>query len=122
MTCTEAEPCGPRSPKLHESVLSAIAQPGTAGAIDQTMPVPVGSGSLMVTPLAVPAPVFSTEIVNPIGEPALTDALSAVLVMSRSAQRTVVVSFADTLLPLVVLAVASFAYALQLANVVALVT
>src|SRR5260370_338795 len=50
---------------------------------DQVTPAPdpAGSGSLTVTPFAVPVPVLVTWTVNPIGSPAFTDALSAVLRM-----------------------------------------
>src|SRR5262249_23555806 len=44
-------------------------------------PDPAGNGSLTVTPLAVPDPLFLTVTVTPIGSPASTDALSAVLVI-----------------------------------------
>src|SRR2546425_215664 len=49
--------------------------------IDQLTPLPepAGSGSLTVTPLAVPVPVLLTVTVKPIGSPALTVAASAVL-------------------------------------------
>ena len=47
------------------------------------IPAPPGSGSLSVALLAVPVPLFVTVTVNPIGDPALTDAASAVLVIAR---------------------------------------
>ena len=52
-----------------------------AGLIDQLTPAPVGSGSLRVTPVAVPAPVLDTVMVKPIGSPAFTLVASAVFVM-----------------------------------------
>src|SRR5260370_1208439 len=52
-------------------------------SIDQVTPVPdpAGSGSLTVTPCAVPAPPLVTSTVNPIGSPAFTDVASAVFRM-----------------------------------------
>src|SRR5512142_2344915 len=51
---------------------------GVVEAIDQETPVPPGSGSLTLKPVAAPAPLFVTVTVNPIAPPALTDAASAV--------------------------------------------
>jgi hypothetical protein len=45
---------------------------------------------LIETPVAEPAPVLVTVTVNPMSEPAFTEALSAVLVIVRSGQFTVV--------------------------------
>jgi len=61
-----------------------IDQPVDAGEIDQLIPVPVGRGSLTVTPVAVPVPdalLFETVIVNPICDPAFTVSASAVFVI-----------------------------------------
>src|SRR5215470_18069024 len=51
--------------------------------IDQATPAPdpAGSGSLTVTPVAVPAPVLVTVMVNPIGSPAFTEFASAFFTM-----------------------------------------
>ena len=54
------------------------------------MPLPVGSGSERAKPVAAPCPALFTVIVNPIVEPALTLAASAVLVRERLGQFTVV--------------------------------
>ncbi len=56
-------------------------------SIDQVTPVPdpAGSGSLTVTPCAVPAPVLVTVTVNPIRSPAFTVPASAVLVILMTA-------------------------------------
>ena len=51
--------------------------------------MPVGSGSLSVTPVAAPAPEFVTVIVNPIGSPALTVAASATFVIDSDGATTV---------------------------------
>ena len=51
--------------------------------IDQSKPAPLGKGSLIATPVAVPVPaaaLLETVTVNPISDPADTVALSAVLV------------------------------------------
>jgi chloramphenicol 3-O-phosphotransferase len=113
-----------RSPNEHVRVLLEIAQ--LAAAVPPSMlhviPVPVGSGSLSVTLVAVPGPVLLTVMPKPIGEPALTDALSAVFVMWRLGHSTVVEAEAWTCAWFVACAEAVFGYAAQLANVVALVT
>jgi len=68
-----------------------IDQPVEAGSTDQLMSVPVGRTSLTVTPVAVAeAAVFDTVIVNPIGLPAETVALSAVFVIVIVGHCTVV--------------------------------
>src|SRR5437773_1287218 len=56
------------------------------------MPVPVGSGSLEGRPVGVVAPLLVIVTVKPICSPALTEAASAVLATSMSAQLTVVES------------------------------
>src|SRR5262245_25824585 len=66
-----------RSPKLQVNVSLTIEQPITAGLSDQLSPVPVGSGSDTVTPVAVPGPLLVSVIVKPIGLPAVTDGTSA---------------------------------------------
>src|SRR5437016_3440550 len=63
---------------------------GVFESIDQSIPVPPGSGSLIETPVAEPGPAFESVTVNPTSEPAFTEALSAVLVIVRSGQSTVV--------------------------------
>src|SRR5580658_10323690 len=50
-------------------------------AIDQSMPGPAGSGSVMTTPVAVPTPVLPTTMVKPMGLPVDTGLASAVFVM-----------------------------------------
>ena len=59
----------------------------TAPSLTQVTPVPEppGSGSVRVTPVAVPVPPLWTVTVKPIGLPALTLAASAVLVTVRAA-------------------------------------
>src|SRR5260370_1264392 len=52
--------------------------PGGRGILEHD---PAGSGSVTVTPVAVPAPVLVTVTWNPIGSPAFTVAASAVLRM-----------------------------------------
>ena len=96
MTCTEFDVVGAMSPNEHDNVAPPIEQPALAGLIDQLMPVPMGSGSLSVTPVAVPKPVFDTVIVNPIGSPALTDAASAVFVICKPGHCTEVLALACT--------------------------
>src|SRR5439155_641851 len=59
-------------------------------AMDQLSPALVGRVSVMVTPLAVPAPVLDTVTTYPIGSPALTQEASATLVMWMEAQFTVI--------------------------------
>jgi hypothetical protein len=112
--------CEARSPKEQLNVLPAMLQFGLSGLSDQLMPVPVGSGSDNVTPVAVPTPLFLTVIVKPIWSPALTVALSAVLVISRPGQFTVVEADACTCGLLAALALAVFGYVAQLANTVGL--
>src|SRR5215212_379294 len=65
-------------------------QPVTAEASDQLTPVPAGSGSLIATVVAGPAPVLLSETVKPICVPALTEAASAVFVSVRAGGRTTV--------------------------------
>ena len=96
VTCTEFDAVGAMSPNEHDNVAPTIEQPAFAGLIDQLMPVPVGSGSFSVTPVAVPAPVFDTVIVNPIGSPALTDTASAVFAICRPGHCTEVLALACT--------------------------
>src|SRR5262249_52725095 len=75
-----------------------------------------------MTVFAVPGPAFDTVTVNPIWSPVLTGVASAVFVIDRAGQSTVVeaVAFCDE--PLVVDAVAVFGYSAQLAKTVVLVT
>src|ERR1700756_362832 len=56
--------CAPTAP--------VIEQPLNAGVSDQFRSPPTGSGSEICTLVAVPAPVFETEISKPMFEPALT--------------------------------------------------
>src|SRR3954447_22153580 len=64
---------------------TAMAQPIGAGLNAQLMPAlaRVGSGSLRVTPVAVPTPSFVTVIVKPTGLPATTVCASGVFVTVR---------------------------------------
>jgi hypothetical protein len=125
-TCTVRVACDARSPNEQLSdwlgALPVIEQPAVAGLIDQFTPVPPGSGSDKVTPVAVPTPVLDTVIVKPIWSPALTVALSAVLLICKPGQFTVVLAFAVTVGLFVASAVAVFGYVAQLAKTVALVT
>lgn len=81
---------GAMSPNEQVRVPDAIEHPGTAGEMDQLMPEPAGRGSLRVTLLAMPVPLFVKVIVNPMGDPALTEAASATLVMARLGHSTIV--------------------------------
>ena len=76
VTCTDADAPEPKSPKLQFRVWlgaePAIEHEALAGLIDQLTPVPLGNGSVSVTPAAVPGPLFDTPIVKPIASPALT--------------------------------------------------
>src|SRR4051794_31327614 len=96
-------------------VIEQVPGPAYAGLIDQSIPVPPGSGSLSVTALAVPGPEFDTVIVKPIGLPALTVDESAVLLIARFGQLTVVDAFAFTLCAFVAAATAVLSYVAQLA-------
>src|SRR2546427_506483 len=58
-------------------------------SMDQEVRGSVGSGSLTDTPLATPAPLLVTVMVNPMVSPAETGELSATLAMSMAAQFTV---------------------------------
>src|SRR6476619_4273170 len=91
--------------------------------MDQSMPVPPGSGSLTVTPVAVATPLaLLTVIVNPICEPADTEAASAVLLNETFGHVTVVDAVAsDGLVPFVSDAFAVLSYFLHDAAVVGLV-
>ena len=64
-------------------------------SIDQLTPLPEGSGSLRLTPLAVPVPSASlllTVMAKPMGLPALTVTASAVFTTVTSGHCTVVVA------------------------------
>jgi hypothetical protein len=81
------------APELIDQALLGVAA-GLAATLHKTS-VPVGRGSLTVTPLAVAAPaapVFVTVIVNPIVDPAETVALSGVFVIEIVGHCTVVVA------------------------------
>src|SRR5260370_28477991 len=88
--CTVKLPLAARLASVQDSVCDGEVPviehaAGDAGgtSIDQVTPDPdpAGSGSLTATPLAVPGPVLLTLMVNPIGSPAFTVALSAVFVV-----------------------------------------
>src|SRR6188472_1577870 len=96
------------SPKLQLSVLAAMLHAALAGLIDHAMPGPVGSGSLSVTDLATPGPALCTPMVNPMLVPALTVPASAVFVIERLGQFTVIEADAWTDAALVADAVAVF--------------
>ena len=64
-------------------------------AMLQSTSAPAGSGSLMTTPVAAPVPgalLLLAVTVNPIGDPAFTEAASAVLARLRSGHSTRVVA------------------------------
>src|SRR5689334_9653444 len=76
-----------------------MLQPAGAVSIDQSTPLPAGSGSFTVTPNAVPVPSafeFDTMTVNPIWSPAATGVASAVLVIERSGGSTTTVASSCT--------------------------
>src|ERR1700721_881852 len=88
------------------------------------MPEPAGSGSDIVTALAVPVPAadeLETATVKPIADPALTLAASAVFTMLRAGARAVVFAVDVGVPVLVPPAVAVLVYVPALAAVVALV-
>src|SRR5207245_2327700 len=70
----------------------AVAVPVGASA---SQVIPAGRLSVTCTPVALPAPVFVTVIVNPIGSPALIVALSAVFVRTIVGQLTVMSALAS---------------------------
>src|SRR5437867_4440889 len=71
VTCTLAVALLARSPKLQlrvcgpVPVIAQVPGPGYAGLIVQLTPLPPGSGSLSVTPLALPGPPLLTVTVKP---------------------------------------------------------
>src|SRR5438874_650409 len=77
--------------------------------MDQEVPGSAGSGSLTDTPLAVPAPLLVTVMVNPMVSPAETGWLSATLAMSMAAPSTTMdaEALSDPSLVVVTLAVLS---------------
>src|SRR5438309_993229 len=75
---------------------------GVLESIDQSTPVPPGSGSVIETPVAPPAPVFVRVTVNPTSEPAFAEAVSAVLVILRSGQFSVLFPYSTLFRSLVV--------------------
>jgi hypothetical protein len=88
-----------RSPKLHVRTPLAIEHPLSepAASIVQFRPLVVGSVSVTVTLVAVPAPAaFVTVMTKPIVLPALTVPWSATLVRLRFGARTVTHSFVVT--------------------------
>src|SRR5690348_16900165 len=106
------------SPKLHDSASLEILQAALAGLTDQLMPVPVGSGSLNVTLVAMPGPALCALIVKPMFDPALTLASSASLVNESVGQFTRTLSPAVTNVLFVAIALASLSTRPQVANVV----
>lgn len=83
---------GGKAPREQLSVPFVMAQPATVGLRLQLMPVPAGNASLTVTDSAAPLPPLCTPIVNPICDPAVTLARSAVFVTERFGHRTVMVA------------------------------
>src|SRR5215467_4285126 len=74
-----------------------MLQPAGAVSIDQSTPSPAGSGSLTVTPSAVPVPgafEFDTVTVKPIGCVVFTGVASAVLAIESAGHCTVVEAWA----------------------------
>src|SRR5689334_23744029 len=96
-------------PTLHVSAPEVMLQFGAvvlAASIVQDKPAVLGSASVTLTPVAVPAPLLVTVSLKPMGSPALTEAASAVLTILTSAQLTVTESelspepsFVDVTLP-----------------------
>ena len=96
-TCTKALAEAAMSPNEQLSVCDGAdplieQEPGPlyAGLIDKLTPVPQGSGSLNVTPVAVPGPVFDTVMPKPMLSPALTSAASATFWICKPGHCTVV--------------------------------
>src|SRR5438093_1320856 len=87
---------GPRALRVQLRVVMAVLgeQPGTGAASVQTTPVPVGRGSLIFTPYAVPGPPFVVVTVKPIGSPLLTVAESACFLVPTEGCSTVMVAVA----------------------------
>ena len=93
VTCTLADAPPARLRKLQPRVPLTMAQvpgPEYAGLMLQPTPAPVGRVSESVADVAVPVPLLVTDSVYPIGEPADTEAASAVLVSCRLGHCTVV--------------------------------
>src|SRR5438128_573037 len=90
-TCTLIDAPETRSPSAQFNVCCAgavplieqVPGPVYAGLIDQLRPVPVGSGSEMVTPVAFPGPALLTVMVKTMVLPELTEGASGVLVTDR---------------------------------------
>src|SRR5215472_5272438 len=94
-------------------------------ASDQTTPLPDGSVSARVTPVASPRPaLLSSFTTKPMGVPAFTDVASAVLLGTSAGQFTVTVACGAEPWPLSLPTptVATLVYVPQLAAVVGLVT
>jgi hypothetical protein len=102
--------------------MEQVPGPVYAGLIDQLIPGPVGSGSEIVTARAVPEPLFVTVIVKPRLPPTSTVGASAVFVIVKFGQFTVIDADARTEPSLAAVAVAVFGYVPQPAFVLALVT
>src|SRR5216683_930109 len=103
--CTLKLPPAARLAAVHDSdcdglepVIEQDAPTGGPSIVQVTPdPDPAGSASLTATPVAVPAPVLDTVIVNPIGSPAFTDGESAFLRMLIEAAATVSTSVEQSL-------------------------
>src|SRR5476649_325596 len=92
--------------RVWEGAVPVMAQPLTGVVMDQLMPVPPGSGSLMTTPVAVPWELLVTVTVKPMLVPAETLGASAVFTMVRATPTTVVGAVEVTVAALVAVAVA----------------
>src|SRR5437588_12121462 len=87
----------------------------------QSTPESAGSGSLTVTPVAVPGPEFDTVMVKPTLVPESTGVASAVLVMARFGGFTTMRAKSQTVLALVAEAHAVFGSEPEVPAVVGLV-
>src|SRR6478672_5956296 len=101
--CTDADSSASRSPNEHVSIWvgaePVIEHAALTGLIDQSTPLPAGSGSFSTTALAVPVPSaaeFDTVTVKPIESPVFTGDASAVLVIVRLGASTTIVADACT--------------------------
>jgi hypothetical protein len=90
VTCTVKLDAEARLAFVHVRTPVAIAHVGVpvVPAIVQLRPVFVGTVSVIDTLLALPAPVLLTVTVKPMGDPAVTVAASAVLVIASAGERT----------------------------------
>ena len=85
-------------------------------------PLPAGKLSVTLSPVAIPAPLLLRTTVNPIPEPALTLAASAVWLIDAVAHRTASEADAESDPPLSVVKLAVLLYVAQLALVVLVTT